>query len=126
VSRAARRPDGRVVFVLGDVSGKGLPAAMVMSSLQTALRTALDFRPDLPQAMSHLSRHLKERLRSEVFVTMVVGLLDPPTGRLEYVNAGHILPVMLDATGAVLPGRSRGLGGIGTAPEQTGGAWCDI
>jgi len=80
--------DGRVVFVLGDVSGKGLPAAMVMSSLQTALRTSLAFRPDLTEASS------------EVFVTMVVGLLDPPTGRLEYVNAGHILPVMLDATGA--------------------------
>jgi len=93
--------DGRIVFVLGDVSGKGLPAAMVMSSLQTALRTALDFRPDLTAAVSHLSRHLKERLHSEIFVTMVVGLLDPRTGRLEHVNAGHLLPVMLQPSGEV-------------------------
>jgi sigma-B regulation protein RsbU (phosphoserine phosphatase) len=93
--------DGRIAFALGDVSGKGLPAAMVMSSLQTALRTALDFRPDPAEAMSHLSQYLKERVPSNIFVTMVVGLLDLQTGHLQYVNAGHILPVVVDASGAV-------------------------
>lgn len=92
---AWRLPDGRVAFALGDVSGKGLPAALAMTGLQAALRTALAFRPDPTEVMSHLGRHLKRHLPAEIFVTMVVGLLDPGTGRLEYVNAGHILPILI-------------------------------
>ena len=87
--------DGRMAFVIGDVSGKGLPAAMVMSSLQAALRTTMTFcaRPD--EIMGHLDKHLSDSMLERMFITMFLGVFDPKSGKLEYVNAGHILPIVL-------------------------------
>jgi len=91
--------DGRMAFVIGDVSGKGLPAAMVMSSLQAALRTTMTFctRPD--EAMGHLDKHLSDAMLERMFITMFLGVFDPRSGKLEYVNAGHILPIVLHSDG---------------------------
>jgi sigma-B regulation protein RsbU (phosphoserine phosphatase) len=93
--------DGRIAFALGDVSGKGLPAAMMMANLQAALRTAIHFRSDLAEAMAYLNQHLKRYTPAEAFVTMVTGLLDPATGRLEYLNAGHPLPLLVSASASI-------------------------
>ncbi|RPI63646.1 MAG: FHA domain-containing protein [Planctomycetaceae bacterium] len=86
--------DGRIALVVGDVSGKGLPAAMVMTNLQAALRTALDFCPDPAQALTHVSRHLEKHMPLGIFVTLFLGLLHPESGRLNYVNAGHVMPLL--------------------------------
>ena len=100
--------DGRIAFAVGDVSGKGLPAALVMTNLQAALRTTLSFCRDLPEVMGRLSRHLEAHLPEGMFVTMVLGLLegregmdDGREGLLEFVNAGHILPLLRSAAGEV-------------------------
>lgn len=95
--------DGRMAFVIGDVSGKGLPAAMVMSSLQAALRTTMTFcaRPD--EAMGHLDKHLSNAMLERMFITMFLGVFDPKSGKLEYVNAGHVLPIVLRPDGTAGP-----------------------
>jgi len=90
-------PDGRLVFVIGDVSGKGLPAAMVMTNLRAALRTTMSFCPEPTEAMEHIARHLD--LPEDMFITLFLGLFDPSSGKLEYVNAGHVPPLK------VLPNR---------------------
>jgi sigma-B regulation protein RsbU (phosphoserine phosphatase) len=88
-------PDGRIALVVGDVSGKGLPAAMVMTNLQAALRTALEFCSDPAGALTRVNRHLREHTPLGTFVTLFLGLLDPAAARLDYVNAGHVLPLVV-------------------------------
>ncbi len=115
--------DGRLAFAVGDVSGKGLPAAMVMTNLQAALRTTLSFCRDPSEVMDRLSRHLETHLPEGLFVTMVLGLLDATSGRLECVNAGHILPVLRSPGGEARDlGRPRnpplGVGGASYSAEQ--------
>jgi len=94
-------PDGRLCFVVADVSGKGLPAAMVMTNLQAALRTAISLCPGPSDAMDHVNRHLLEHLPDNMFVTLFLGLFEPRSARLEYVNAGHVLPVLIGPDGGV-------------------------
>ena len=88
-------PDGRVAFAVGDVSGKGLPAAMVMSNLHAALRTTTSFCGDLAQVAGHVNQHLKDHVPVGMFVTLFLAAFDPATNSLEYVNAGHILPFLV-------------------------------
>ncbi len=89
----------RLALALGDVSGKGLPAAMVMTNLQAALRTTMAFCDDLPVVMNRLSQHLETHLPDGMFVTMLLGVYDAETRRLDYVNAGHILPFVRSPDG---------------------------
>lgn len=117
--------DGRIAFVVGDVSGKGLPAAMVMTNLQAALRTALDFCQDPATALTHVSRHLELHMPAGTFVTLFLGLLDAQTGRLEYVNAGHPQPLTM-TSGRVAPlGVPQNMP-LGIMPGSYVTAWADI
>ncbi|MFC1783325.1 SpoIIE family protein phosphatase [Planctomycetota bacterium] len=98
--------DGRVAFAVGDVAGKGLPAAMVMSNLQAAFRTTISFCLDPAEVMNHINRHLRQNLPTSMFVTMFLGLFDPSSGKLEYVNAGHLQPLLVHPeTSALFIGR---------------------
>lgn len=90
-----RLPDGRVSLALGDVSGKGLSAALAMTNLQAALRMVMRFCNEPAVAITELNQHLMRILPSGMFVTLLLALLDPDSGRLDYVNAGHILPIRL-------------------------------
>jgi serine phosphatase RsbU (regulator of sigma subunit) len=87
--------DGRIAFAVGDVSGKGLPAAMIMSNLQAALRTTMTFCAELSTVAQHINEHLCQSLRDDMFVTFFLGLFEPSTNKLSYVNAGHIPPLLL-------------------------------
>jgi sigma-B regulation protein RsbU (phosphoserine phosphatase) len=86
--------DGRIAFTVADVSGKGLPAAMIMSNLQAALRTTMDFCTELSTIVEHVNQHLCQNLCEDMFVTLFLGLFDPSTNTLYYVNAGHIPPLI--------------------------------
>lgn len=88
--------DGRVAFAVGDVSGKGLPAAMIMSNLQAALRTTMNFCSELSTVAEYVNKHLCHSLQDEMFVTLFLGLFDPSTNKLSYVNAGHLLPLIME------------------------------
>jgi sigma-B regulation protein RsbU (phosphoserine phosphatase) len=84
--------DGRIAFTVADVSGKGLPAAMIMSNLQAALRTTMAFCTELSTVVEYVNQHLCQNLCDDMFVTFFIGLFDPSTNTLSYVNAGHIPP----------------------------------
>ncbi len=88
--------NGKIAFAVGDVSGKGLPAAMIMSNLQAALRTTMTFCSDLATVAEHINRHLCQNLRDDMFVTFFLGLFDPSENKLAYVNAGHIPPLIMN------------------------------
>jgi sigma-B regulation protein RsbU (phosphoserine phosphatase) len=102
--------DGRVAFAVGDVSGKGLPAAMIMSNLQAALRTTMAFCTELSTVVEHVNQHLCQNLCEDMFVTLFLGLFDPSTNALSYVNAGHISPLIKLPSGQAEPlGRASNL-----------------
>ena len=116
-----RLGDGRVAFAVGDVSGKGLPAAMVMANLQAALRSMMAFCDDLSSVVEQTNGLLGRNLPERMFVTLFVGLLQPDSGELQYVNAGHLPPVMIDPQeGVSLLGEpSSPPIGVGDGPFET-------
>jgi serine phosphatase RsbU (regulator of sigma subunit) len=83
------RADGTLVFVIGDVAGKGMGAALLMSSFLSASRLLYDTCADPGMFATRLGTHIHETADAARFVTGIVGCLDPATGRLHYVNAGH-------------------------------------
>jgi phosphoserine phosphatase RsbU/P len=86
-------PGGGLGIAIGDVSGKGIPAALLMASLRAALRTqAMDGAPDLARLVSRLNRLIYEATGANRYATFFYGQYDPATRRLEYVNAGHNPP----------------------------------
>ncbi|MFO7654727.1 MAG: SpoIIE family protein phosphatase [Candidatus Krumholzibacteriia bacterium] len=95
------REDGRLLLVLGDVTGKGLPAALLASNLQATVR-ALAARPGSPaELLTAAGRALEQTTAAEVFATLVLAELDPPTGMLRYAGAGHTPPLLRRGDGAV-------------------------
>jgi hypothetical protein len=96
-----RRPNGRMLLVLGDVSGKGTPAALAMSAVVVALGLLSDIGGDIRDVASLLNRQLHRSLGEGQFVTLFLGELDGTSGVLEYVSAGHEPPFLLRADGAV-------------------------
>jgi phosphoserine phosphatase RsbU/P len=97
----AIRPDGKMYFVIGDVSGKGVTAGLMMAGLQVAFRIFSKSDPDPAALVTQLNRSLKENLPQSKFVTLFLGRLDTKTGHIEYVNAGHTPPLLLTKSGAV-------------------------
>jgi serine phosphatase RsbU (regulator of sigma subunit) len=83
------RDDGQLAFVIGDVAGKGVPAAMFMSSTRTAIRAMLMSGSSLLETVEGANRLLAEKNEKCFFVTLFIGELDLVTGRLSYINAGH-------------------------------------
>jgi serine phosphatase RsbU (regulator of sigma subunit) len=110
-------PDGRVAFVTGDATDKGIPAALVMATTHSILRA------DGPVLMTPAAvlRRANERLvpviPESMFVTCLYAVLDPTTGRLRFANAGHNLPYLLNAEG-VTKLRATGLP-LGALPDVT-------
>jgi sigma-B regulation protein RsbU (phosphoserine phosphatase) len=81
--------------MIGDVSGKGLGAALVMSSFLSAARVLYTVCTDVAELATRLSSALHYNIDPRRFVTGVIGVLDPIAGRLEYVNAGHPAPCVI-------------------------------
>ena len=91
--------DGRLALVVGDVSGKGLPAALLMSSLQARVQMLRETNPEPGLAVTTLNRSLAERCPLGKFITFFYALLDLQAGTLRYSNAGHNYPLLLRASG---------------------------
>lgn len=89
------RPDGKVYFVIADVSGKGVTAALLMAGLQSAFRIFAKNDPTPRELVEQLNQNLKENLPRSKFITMFAGRLDPATGEIEYTNAGHNPPLFV-------------------------------
>lgn len=92
--------DGRrLVVTLGDVAGKGTPAALFMSATQTALRMVLRSEPDLAVAVARVNDLLCATNGEDMFVTLFCGVIDLDTGLLTYCNCGHTDCMILTADG---------------------------
>jgi serine phosphatase RsbU (regulator of sigma subunit) len=100
--------DGRMGLVVGDVSGKGLPAALLMSSLQARVQMLRETMPQPDHAVTTLNRNIAERCPVGKFITFFFGLLHPD-GLFEYANAGHNYPLLLRANGQVEQLRGNGM-----------------
>jgi sigma-B regulation protein RsbU (phosphoserine phosphatase) len=83
---------GKIAIVLGDVSGKGIPAALLVSVLHGAIRSSTAFEHEM--ALERINRMLCERTACEKFATLFWGVFDPATRTLRYVNAGHGAPIL--------------------------------
>ena len=95
----AVRPDGRVYFIVADVSGKGITAALVMSAVATAFSIFTRTDPAPADLVRELNLTLAPKTAPTKFVTMVVAVLDPGTGRVEFANAGHVPPLVISSSG---------------------------
>lgn len=91
--------DGRFIVMLGDVSGKGIGAALVMTSLHATCRALLRHVHSLERIALILNETLVETTRVQTFVTLIAVLIDPVGGRLHAVCAGHNPPLVVDSDG---------------------------
>lgn len=91
--------DGRIGLVIGDVTDKGVPAALVMATTRTLLRAAAERLISPGAVLERVNDTLCEDIPPKMFVTCLYALLDPRSGHLLYANAGHDLPVVRTAHG---------------------------
>jgi serine phosphatase RsbU (regulator of sigma subunit) len=103
-----RLSDGRLGFVIGDVAGKGMPAALVMATTRALLRGPI-YRGSPPgQVLEYANELVLPDIPPKTFVTAFYAILEPETGRLQYANAGHNLPLLSNA-GNIGPLRANGV-----------------
>ncbi len=94
-------PDGQLALLVGDVSGKGISAALLMANIQATLRARLPVERDLGALTAAIDVDVAENTPPEVYLTLFVGILDQRTSTLRYVNAGHNPQFVLRADGRV-------------------------
>jgi phosphoserine phosphatase RsbU/P len=94
-------PDGRLVIALGDVSGKGSPAALLMALTLAILRTLVDEGLGPAALAQRLNVQVARHAPGSRFVTMFLAVFDPITGALHYVNAGQNPPILRRVNGAL-------------------------
>jgi sigma-B regulation protein RsbU (phosphoserine phosphatase) len=94
-------PDGRVAIMVGDVAGKGMPAALLMSSLQARVHVVFEEPDHLAQKMGRLNKSTCVSCPDNRFITFFTCIADPRTGDVVYTNAGHNPPLLVRAKGGV-------------------------
>jgi serine phosphatase RsbU (regulator of sigma subunit) len=94
-------PEGRVIVTIGDVAGKGSPAALLMALLLAVLRTLVDERLEACALMARLNTQICRHTPGSRFITLFYGVYTPATGALTYVNAGQNPPLLRRADGSI-------------------------
>lgn len=85
-------PDGKICVSFGDVSGKGVPAALIMSRLSGIVRNTMNFTDDIGLAMFQINKLMCSNMIEGRFVTYILGVIDPISHSFTFANAGHIPP----------------------------------
>jgi phosphoserine phosphatase RsbU/P len=119
----ATLPEDRVLFVVADVAGKSIPAAMLMATFQASLRTLSNSHEPLAQVVADLNRYACSNSQGGArFTTAFLAELDPATGELTYVNAGHNVPILRRKSGVIERPEVGGIpvGILDGAPYQVG------
>ena len=98
--------DGRLAVCLGDVSGKGLPASLLMANVQATIRLLVSMDLAATEAISRANSFLFKSTPAEKFVTFFFSVLDPEANTLTFCNAGHSPPYLLSAMNAVSSART--------------------
>lgn len=120
------KSDGRYVVALGDVSGKGTGAALLMSSVHAAVRAHTRTRLSAAEVVAEINHYICDNSPANRYVTLFYSELDPRTNQLTYINAGHNAPVLVRATGEVI---RLDIGGfpVGITPAAVyGEGWVEI
>jgi serine phosphatase RsbU (regulator of sigma subunit) len=94
-------PDGRLALLVGDVSGKGVSAALLMANIQATLRALLPYETDLARLADRLDRDLDRNTPGGVYLTLFLGILETDGRLLRYVNAGHNPQFLLRGGGGI-------------------------
>jgi len=87
--------DGRLAFLVADVAGKGLSAALLMSNLQARVQALMEIETDIARLVTRLNHSLKANTPDNKFITGFFAILDPRSGVMTYTNAGHNPPVLV-------------------------------
>ena len=113
-------PDGRIAILVGDVAGKGLPAALMMIGLQARVQILSELETEPGAFVTRLNRGISQQCPSNRFITFFLAAYDPGTGEVSYANAGHNPPFIVRAQGRieVLEGGGPPLGIIGRMRYQ--------
>ena len=104
-----RFSDGHVGMIVGDVAGKGTPAALLMSSLQARVHVLFEDSGELAKKIERLNRTTCANCPDNRFITFFMGIIDPKTGDMKYVSAGHNPPLLVRAGGGF---EELGVGGV--------------
>ena len=92
-------PDGTLWFVLGDVTGKGIGAAMLMSNAMAILKGMGGLQDNPLDVVNHLHKHMRDSNDTGTFITLFLGVVDKEKHSLTYVNAGHNPPILMSGDG---------------------------
>jgi phosphoserine phosphatase RsbU/P len=109
---------GRLGFLVADVSGKGIPAALLVSTVHAAVHLQIDEAKTVAELIERIDRHLQRFSATRKFLTLFFGLLEPDSGLLRYVSAGHNPALIARADGSVDRVESTGVP-IGMLPNAT-------
>ncbi len=101
-------PNGDLALLVGDVSGKGLPAALLMANLQATIQAQLPLELDLAKLADNLDHQIASATPAELYLTLFISILETETRILRYVNAGHNFPFALLSEGSVVRLESTG------------------
>jgi sigma-B regulation protein RsbU (phosphoserine phosphatase) len=114
------QPDGRVLVALGDVAGKGSPAALLMALLLAILRTLVDEGLELPALAERLNSQVTRHAPPSRFITLFLGMYDPKSDTLTWLNAGQNPPMIRRASGewVKLPATGVALGMFEGSPYE--------
>jgi len=111
-------PGGKVGFVIADVTGHGLAAALVMANFHGAVHAALGTEAPLPELAARVNRLVWRNTAPSVFITAVLGTVDVRTGTVQYVSAGHPGPIFV-GTSAPPPDDEHNSLPLGISPDET-------
>jgi sigma-B regulation protein RsbU (phosphoserine phosphatase) len=114
--------DGRALFLVGDVAGKGLGAAFLVTNIMPVVQVLIDGARDLAGLVERLNRQLFLSTDPIHYATLFIGVLDPSTGQIQYVNAGHNPPFLISADGSIeeVAATATPIGMLESAPIEAG------
>lgn len=98
-----------MLALVGDVAGKGMPASLLMSSLQARVQVLFEECDNLASRVTHLNKVVSANCPANRFITFFICVIDPATGTVTYTNAGHNPPLLVRKSGTV---ETLGTGGI--------------
>ncbi|MBN2806488.1 MAG: serine/threonine-protein phosphatase [Prolixibacteraceae bacterium] len=90
-----------LVFVIGDIAGKGIPASLYMIFTHTLLRSIVASGFSVAEIAGNLNKRLIEESVSDLFITMIIGVMDTKDGTIEYCNAAHNYPLVIRSNGEI-------------------------
>lgn len=92
----------RLIVAIADVSGKGTPASLLMASLQAILHALSPLNLSTSELVNRINKQIYENTSNDKFITFFLGIIDTFTKKLNYVNAGHNLPIIIKRSGEVI------------------------